>query len=166
MPNATNIVLRRDDGTDLTLVPVSSLAQNGVMTITFRELSATKPEMACVRVTITAEKMKSGVMKITRKLEVPVMAIIPANAVNADGRTAAPQVDHVETDIRVRFHSPYSNATERADSLRLANHLDIGATSSAGSFINPAQATAFVYRDGAAANQLPYGDVNYVWPSA
>lgn len=167
MSNATNIVLKRDDATDLTLVPVSSYSSGeGKLTASFRELSTTKPLAACVRLTVEVESMKSGVMKVTRKLEVPVMEIIPAGAVNADGRTAAPAVSHVETDIRTRYHHPRSTATERADSLKMATHVDVGASSGAGGGLGVTSTTAFAWRDVTASFQIPYGDINYVWPSA
>lgn len=166
MANATNISVARDDGTNLTLVPVSSSTDRGVVTLVFRELSAVKPLMACVRLTISAEEMKSGVMKITRKLEVPIMEIIPAGSVNADGRTAAPAVSHIETDIRTRLHHPLSTATERADSLRMGSHLDCGGAAAPNTILGAGGATAFTFRDTASTNQIPYGDVNFVWPSA
>lgn len=166
MSNATNMSVRRDDGTDVTLVPVSSGVENGAMVLVFRELSTTKPEMACIKLTLTVETLKSGVKKITRKLEVPVMAIIPAGSVNADGRTAAPAVDHVETDIRVRYHHPMSNASERADSLRMGNYIDSSGHVTAGNTMAPSAAAASTYRDVISAYQIVYGDVNFVWPSA
>jgi hypothetical protein len=94
------------------------------------------------------------------------MEIIPLDAVNADGRVAAPRVSHVETDIRTRFHSPYSTPTERADSLRMANHVDSYGGSSANTHIDPATVTAYTYRDIEATRQVPYADINFVWPSA
>lgn len=166
MSNATNMAVRRDDGTDIILVPVSSNAEKGILEISFRELSVTKPEMACVRLTISVEQLKSGVKKITRKLEVPIMAIIPAGSVNSDGRTAAPAVDHVETDIRIRYHHPNSNATERADSLKMGNYIDCSGHVTPATMMSPAVGTANTFRDVAAAFQMVYGDVNFVWPSA
>lgn len=166
MSNATNISVARDDGTSITLVPVSSQSEKGVMVLAFRELSAIKPVDACIRLTFYAEKMKSGVTKVTRKLEVPIMEIIPAGAVNSDGRVAAPAVSHVETDIRVRFHSPRCTPTERADSLRMANHVDCYGGSTVNTMVSPATTTAFSYRDAAVASQALYADVNFVWPSA
>lgn len=166
MSNATNISVRRDDGTDLTLVPVSSKSENGITEVFFRELSTTKSEMACVRLTLMVEQLKSGVKKITRKLEVPIMAIIPAGSVNSDGRTATPAVDHIETDIRVRYHHPLSNATERADSLKMGTYIDCSGHATPGTIRSPASAIANEYRDTPAAFQVPYGDINYVWPSA
>lgn len=166
MGAAINLSVRRDDATDITLVPVSGTYEKGIQSIVYRELSTTKPEGACIRLTLTSEEMKSGVKKLTRKLEVPIMAIIPAGSVNSDGRTAAPAVDHVETDIRVRYHHPNSTATERADSLRLGSHIDIGATTTAGGGVGPASTTPYAFRDIPSANQVPYGDINYVWPNA
>ncbi|MFZ6846584.1 hypothetical protein, partial [Undibacterium sp. RuTC16W] len=150
----------------ITLVPVSSNTVNGVTSVVFRELAASKPDMACVRLTLSAEKMKSGVVKTTRKLEVPIMRIIPAGAVSADGRVAAPEVSHVETDIRTRFHHPLSTATERADSLRMGNHADCSGNAAANAGVNAQNNVANNYRDVGANFQIPYADVNYVWPSA
>lgn len=166
MSNATNMSVRRDDGSDITLVPIFSKTENGVTEIMFRELNSTKSEMACVRCTLMVETLKSGVKKITRKLEVPIMAIIPAGSVNSDGRTATPVVDHVETDIRVRYHHPLSTPTERADSLKMGNYIDASGHVTAGSTMSAATATANTYRDVTAAYQVPYGDINFVWPSA
>lgn len=163
---ATNISVRRDDGTDLTLVPVSSITEGQAVSTVWRELSTTKSEQACVRLTQTVERMKSGVTKVTRKLEVPVMEIIPAGSVNSDGRTAAPAVSHVETDIRTRFHHPLSNATERADSLKMGTNLDASGHVTAATGLSPTVVTANAWRDAASAYQLVYGDVNFVWPTA
>lgn len=158
-----NYVIRRDDGTDVTLVPVSDSTDKGVRTLIYRELSTSKPVLACITLTLAVEKFKSGVLKLTRKLEVPVMKIIPAGAVNADGRVAAPDVSHVDTDIRVRLHSPLTTATERADSLKMANYVDCSGHATAGSFLSPASTTANTYRDASSAYRFVYGDVNLVW---
>jgi hypothetical protein len=166
MPNATNISIARDDGTSITLVPVSSSSEKNVTTVLFRELNNSKPLMACVQVTLSAETMKSGVIKATRKLEVPIMEIIPLNAVNADGRVAAPRVSHIETDIRTRFHSPYSTPTERADSFRMASHVDCYGGVGVNTLVNPASVTAFSFRDIDSVSQVPFADINFVWPSA
>lgn len=166
MPNATNISVTRDDGTALTLIPISSNQSGNVTQVVYRELSTSKSDMACVRITLTWEKMKSGVIKTTRKLEVPIMKIIPAGAVSADGRTAAPEVSHYETDIRTRFHSPFSTLTERADSYRMATHIDMSGNATVNGGVAPNVVTANIYRDIAVANQVPYADLNYVWPSA
>lgn len=166
MSNATNISLARDDGTNITLVPVSSQSRNGVTEVIFRELSTVKPLAACVTLTLSAEVLKSGVIKTSRKLEVPIMEIIPAGAVSADGRTAAPKVSHIETDVRTRFHHPRSISTERADSYRMATHLDMSGHATANTGVSPSPVTAYLYRDITSAHQVPYGDINYVWPSA
>lgn len=166
MSNATNMSVARDDGTNITLVPVSSMTEKGVTTLIFRELAAAKPLQACVTVTLTAETLKSGVVKTTRKLEVPIMEIIPAGSVNADGRTAAPKVSHIETDIRTRFHHPRCTATERADSYRMALNVDGYGGATANTTNSPHSVTAYLFRDIASGSQVPYGDIQYVWPSA
>lgn len=166
MSNATNISVARDDGTSITLVPVSSQSRNGVTEVIFRELSATKSLAACVVLTLSAETLKSGVIKTSRKLEVPIMEIIPSGAVNADGRTASPKVSHIETDVRTRFHHPRCTATERADSYRMASHVDISGSATANACVVTATTAADTFRDVASTFQVPYGDVNYVWPSA
>lgn len=167
MSNATNISATRDDGTSIVLIPVSSGGiGDGKSAVVFRELSPTKPDDACVRLTLESELLKSGIRKITRTVEVPIMEIIPANAVNSDGRVAAPLVSHVEKDVRIRFHHPRCTATERADSLRIANHIDAYGGSTAGGGTFAGSSTPYIYRDVVAAQQTLYGDVNYVWPSA
>lgn len=166
MSNATNISIARDDGTSITLVPVSSSTEGGVTEIVFRELSQVKPILACVRVTLLAEVLKSGVTKVTRKLEVPILEIIPAGAVNSDGRVASPAVSHVETDIRTRFHHPLSNATERADSMRMGSHLDCSGHATVNTYLGPGAPTANIFRDVLPGYQVPYSDINLVWPSA
>lgn len=166
MPNATNILVRREDLSDVTLVPVSSLSENGKTTVVFRELSTSKPDAALITMTLSTEVLKTGVRKNTRTLMVPVMEIIPSGAVNSDGRTAAPKVSHYETDVRTRYHSPRSNPTERADSLRMANHVDVGAAATAAQGSAPWGSTANSYRDLTSTYQAPYADIYSVWPSA
>lgn len=166
MANATNVVVRLDDATDVTLVPVSSLNENGKTIVRYRELNASKSLDACIRMSLETETLKSGVVRNVRKLEIPVMEIIPAGAVNSDGRVAAPKVSHVETDIRTRLHSPRSTPTERANSLKMGCHIDAGAGSTAGQSASPASATAYYWRDIGSYYVAPYADINYVFPSA
>lgn len=166
MANATNVIVRLDDGTDVTLVPVSSLNEGGKVTVRYRELNASKSLDACIRMSLESETLKSGVVRNVRKLEVPVMEIIPAGAVNSDGYVATPKVSHVETDIRTRLHSPRSTPTERANSLKMGCHIDAGANSTAGSALSVASPTAYVWRDAGASSTVPYADIQYVFPSA
>lgn len=166
MANATNVIVRLDDATDVTLVPVSSLNENGKTVVRYRELNASKSLDACIRMSLESETLKSGVVRNVRKLEIPVMEIIPSGAVNSNGYVASPKVSHVETDIRTRLHSPRSTATERANSLKVGCHIDIGAGSTAGQGANAYSATASVWRDLPSSYPVPYADINYVYPSA
>jgi len=166
MANATNVIVRLDDATDVTLVPVSSLNEGGKTVVRYRELNSSKSLDACVRMSLESETLKSGVVRNVRKLEVPVMEIIPSGAVNSNGYVATPKVSHVETDIRTRLHSPRSTPAERANSLKMGCHIDTGAGATAGLAIGATTPTAYVWRDVGVGNVAPYADVNYVFPSA
>lgn len=167
MPSAANIVIRLDDTTDVTLVPVSSLYEKGKVIVRYRELNSAKSLDACIRLTLESETLNSGVVRNVRKLEIPVMEIIPPGAVNSNGYVATSKVSHVETDIRTRLHSPRSTPTERANSLKAGTHVDIGAGSAVGAAVlGITGAPANAWRDAANTYAVPYADINYVWPSA
>lgn len=166
MANATNVIIRLDDGTDVTLVPISSLYENGKTIVRYRELNSSKSLDACVRLSLESETLKSGVVRNVRKLEVPVMEIIPSGAVNSNGYVASPKVSHVETDIRTRLHSPRSTPAERANSMKLGCHVDTGAGATAGQALSSGSPTANTWRDAASSYVVPYADINYVYPSA
>lgn len=80
------------------------------------------------RLTMSVEKQKNGVYKVTRKLEVPVMETLGASGTSA-GYVASPKVAFVNTDIHTQFIDPRSTLADRANLLKLAMGVDQGASS-------------------------------------
>jgi hypothetical protein len=98
--------------------PVShTLLQNGVKSdgttawAFWKEANSGLPDEAQIRYTQIAEKLKSGVTKVTGRIEVPVMESISGQ--NAAGYTAPPKVAYVERLDVVGYYSPRSVETTR-----------------------------------------------------
>lgn len=73
-----------------TLTPVSVTRDKGKVVAEYRENVSNVPNYAQVRVTMSIEKLKSGVYKVEQRTVVPVMESISGQ--NASGYTAAPKV--------------------------------------------------------------------------
>lgn len=95
-----------------TLVPVSvSRDKPNRVRAEWRETGLAVPTDAQPRLTITVEKLNSGVFRAERKLEIPVMESVSGQ--NAAGYTAAPRVAHVLTDHHNWLFSPRSDVVSR-----------------------------------------------------
>lgn len=88
----------------------------------WREITTGVPVDASVRLTMTLEKLKSGIYRSERKLVVPVMEV--TSGANAQGYTAAPKVAHEITDIHVQYVSGRSDHPMRRLVRQLGLNID------------------------------------------
>lgn len=93
-----------------------------VMIAKWAEITYAGSTEAQVRLTITHETLKSGVVRVERKLEVPVMEVV--TGANAQGYSAAPKVAYIDTDLRVMYHHPRSTVAGRRLIRQMGNNLD------------------------------------------
>jgi hypothetical protein len=92
-----------------TLIPISVTRNAGQVEALWREQLAGVPLYGQISVVGRLQKLKSGIYKVTTRVEVPVMESISGQ--NAAGYTAAPKVAYVNTvEMTGYFH-------ERSDSV-------------------------------------------------
>lgn len=96
------------------------------------------------RLTLTSEDVKSGALKLTAKLEVPVMETLGASGTSA-GYVAPPKVAYVNSAIFTQFVDPRSTIADRSNLLKLALGFLQGAsaTTATGILANTAAGDAF-----------------------
>lgn len=112
-----------------TLVPVSvSREGRDKIRAEWRETGLAVPTIAQPRLTITLEKLKSGVYRSERRLVVPVMESISGQ--NASGYTAAPKVAHELTDVKTSFFHERSDVAGRRLIRQMGVNLDNNVTTS------------------------------------
>lgn len=102
-----------------TLLPVSVTREKSKVTALWRESLAGVPVYAQVRCSMTLELLKSGVYKVTRRVEVPIQEVVTGS--NSAGYSAAPKVAYVNTDENTGFFHERSDAAGR----RLVRQLGI-----------------------------------------
>lgn len=106
-----------------TLTAISVARESGKVVAEYREKSATVPDYAQVRCTITMTRLKSGnVTKVEKRVVVPVMEAVLNQ--NAAGYTAAPKVAYENTVITTGFFHDRSTVTDRRLARQLAVNLD------------------------------------------
>jgi hypothetical protein len=111
----TNILVKDDatTPTEFTLVPISDNP------VTYRASVAGVPLSGQPRLIVSEpETLKSGDLKITVKLEVPVMETLGASGTSA-GYVAPPKVAYVNTGIFTMFASSRSTNADRANLLKM-----------------------------------------------
>lgn len=120
-----NILVKDDAASpkEWTLVPVTD-TPNPV----YRGNDASVPLDGQPKLTLTAEKVKSGAYKLTAKLEVPVMETLGASGTSA-GYVAPPKVAYVTTCILTMFADGRSTIADRANSLKMMIGFMQGASS-------------------------------------
>jgi len=155
-----NLLLKKDDGTDVTFYPVSDRPILSWRT----NVSGVAPD-GQARVEIQHEEMKSGKIRANLKIVQPIMAVIPSGSVNAAGIQAAPTV--VDEDaISITFYAGKQGSNEtRADLARMAAHLLSGAGATSAQVVAVSAVTADLVRDVANTRPALYGVVNLLWPS-
>jgi len=138
----TNLLVKDDAATpiEFTLIPVTD-SPNPV----WRAAVANVPLAAQVRYTVSEETMKNGSIKLSAKLEVPVMETLGASGTSA-GYVAPPRVAYVTTVIFTMFADGRSTTQDRANALKMASGLLQGASATtATGVLNQASAgSAFV----------------------
>lgn len=107
-----------------TLVPIRAAVdpKTGEIQAFWREALTTVPVYAQVRFMTSLKRLKSGVYRVARVTEVPVMESISGQ--NAAGYTAVPKVAYTNTEQHVGFFSERSTITDRRLVRQLA--LNIG----------------------------------------
>lgn len=115
MPIMTNFLVKDDATTpkEWVFIPVTDSPYPQ-----WRTNDSALPIVAQLRFSENIEKTKTG-MKITAKLEVPVLETLGASG-TALGYVAAPKVAHVLTFIMTMFADDRSTIADRANALRMA----------------------------------------------
>jgi hypothetical protein len=85
--------------------------EDGTLVARWKESLAGVPDYAQIRATMTKRKLKSGVFRVTTRVEVPVMESISGQ--NSAGYTAPPKVAYVDTTEAVGFYHERSVVTSR-----------------------------------------------------
>jgi hypothetical protein len=125
MPVMTNLLVKDDAATpkEWTLIPITDSPYPQ-----WRANDAALPLEAQPRLMANTEKQKSGVWKITAKLEVPVLETLGASG-TALGYVAAPKVAYVTSAILTMFADRRSTSVDRSNCLKMIVGLFQGATS-------------------------------------
>nr|URG15983.1 MAG: coat protein [Leviviridae sp.] len=126
MAAMTNLLVKDDTVTtpvEFTLVPVTDRPDP-----LWRAQVANVPIEGQITLTASWEQLKSGVHKLTAKLEVPVLETLGASGTSA-GYVAPQKVAHKTTCIFTMFASPRSTTQNRADALKMAVGILQGASS-------------------------------------
>lgn len=87
----------------------------------WKESINTVPDYAQMRFSQMKQKLRSGVMKVTSRVEQPVMESISGQ--NASGYTAAPKVAYVERHELVSYKAPRSTPYQTQVSLQVLLNL-------------------------------------------
>lgn len=139
MANIANITVFDGAATPVshTLVPVSIRAEAGAITATWREALTGLPAEAQVRYSETMRILKSGVVEVRCRVDVPVMEAIAGQ--NSSGYTAAPKVAYTDSDEWVKRAHPRSTIAGR----RLSKQLLTNISNNVSTSVVPAVAGAF-----------------------
>jgi len=97
--------------TSHTLTPVSVTREKNRIVAEYREQLAGVPLDGQVRVAISLDKLKSGVLKTETRVVVPVMEAVTNQ--NAAGYTAQPKVAYENTVVMTGFFHPRSDLAGR-----------------------------------------------------
>lgn len=138
-----NILVKDDTITtpvEFTLIPVTD-TPNPV----WRASVANVPLDGQVRLTAINENLKNGSVKMSVKLEVPVLETLGASGTSS-GYTAPPKVAYATVCIFTMFSDKRSTTQDRANALKLALGVLQGAsaTTATGILANTAAGNAFV----------------------
>lgn len=106
-----------------TFIPVSvSREGKDKIRADYREVFSGAPANAQPRLSITLERLKSGIYRTERRLVVPVMESVSGQ--NSSGYTAAPKIAHELTDVRIGFYSERSDFAGRRLVRQLGCNID------------------------------------------
>lgn len=123
MANIANITVFDGAATPVshTLIPVSISAVSGAIVALWRESLPGLPVESQIRYSQTMRVLKSGVVEIRCRVDVPVMEA--TNGGNVAGYTAAPKVAYVDSDEWVKRSHPRSAVTGRRLSKQLLTNI-------------------------------------------
>lgn len=137
----TDILVKDDAATpkEWTLKPISDSPAS-----VWRASDAALPIEAQPRLTVSEDAVKSGGLKLTAKLEMPILEILGASGTSL-GYVAAPKVAHVPTAILSMFVDRRSTIADRANLLKMMLGVLQGASATTGTGIltNTAAGGAF-----------------------
>lgn len=119
------------------LVAISVTKLGNKVTAEWRETGAAIPAYAQVRLTVSLQKLKTGVYRCESRTVVPVMESV--SGVNAAGYTAAPKVAYEDTVIMIGLYHERSISTGR----RLARQLALNLGSNVATSVVPVS-TGFI----------------------
>lgn len=114
MASAANIVVFDGSSTPVshTIVPIGQEKTPDLGAVAlWREMIATIPQMANVRVSTFTKKLKSGIERVELRVEMPIME--QANNANALGYTAPPKIAHIPQLSIVGFFNERCTEEER-----------------------------------------------------
>lgn len=123
MANIANITVFDGAATPVshTLVPVSIRYEDGAIVAMWREALAGLPTEAQISFVQSMRVLKSGVVEIRSRVNVPVMESVAGQ--NASGYTAAPKVAYVDSDEWVKRAHPRSVTTGRRLSKQILTNI-------------------------------------------
>jgi len=101
---------------------------DGSITANWKEAVTTVPDAAQGKVTMNLTRQKSGLYRVTTRVEIPVMESI--SGANSSGYTAAPKVAYVNTVTTTGYFSERSTIAERRLVRQLAVNIDNGVLTS------------------------------------
>lgn len=160
MPAMTNLVVKDDNATDVTFVPVKD-----VPFPEWRTDNYALPLEGQPRFSMAWETLKDKSMRVNAKLVVPVMEIIPAGTVDASGRQAAAAVAFADTYSFTAITNKRSTNENIADGARMFLSFLCGATQTASSGYTPngtSPADTFLN----ATSPVLYGMIHRLFPGA
>jgi len=105
-----------------TLIPVSVTREKNKITALWREALSGVPVYAQVTVTMTLERLKSGVYKVVNRVAVPVQEVVTGS--NSAGYSAAPKIAYVNTVETTGLFHERSDVAGRRLSRQLAVNID------------------------------------------
>lgn len=105
-----------------TFVPVSVTREKEKVTAFWREALAGVPVYAQPRVTMTLERLRSGVYRVVNRVEVPVQEVVTGS--NAAGYSAAPKVAYINTVETTGLYHERSDVAGRRLARQLAVNID------------------------------------------
>lgn len=107
-----------------TFVPQSVTREKNKITAFYKEANVSVPDVAQGKITLSLEKLSSGVYKVDSRVEIPVMESIAGN--NSSGYTAAPKVAYIDTVNSTGFFSDRSTITDRRITRGISNNVMSG----------------------------------------
>lgn len=117
-----------------TLIPVSVTKEKNKIIAVWREATVGVPVYAQVRVTMTLERMRSGVYRTECRVEVPVQEVVTGS--NSAGYSAAPKIAYTNTFVSTGLFHERSDVAGR----RLVRQLAVNIDGNVATSVTPATA--------------------------